>query len=360
LVAGKSDAWFGGAFGWGLTAIIVNAYRELMFVYEPGDEIMVFGFSRGAFAVRSLVGLIRTCGILGRDSLRFVPDAVDRYRSMEPDCHPNADDSHAFRLRHAPRITTSDKERAWRIKNGHDVGDVIPLKIAFMGGWDTVIAMGLPEILPIVKVFNVQYRFHDAQLTSMVEAARHGISIDERRRLYPSYPWANMQELTQKYDRRLRPTHLQQWFPGNHGSVGGGGSITGLSLIALNWIALGAREAGLEIDFAALDTHADDYDVTAPLVNKPSMAKAGLAGGVLRFLRGDRSGPDTLEDVSMSAIDRCFEVRDYVDTPTLHKVGDLVQSMDEEQRANMRKARQWVDGALTHKPVQKTRPKNPD
>ena len=42
-----------------------------------------------------------------------------------------------------------------------------------MGGWDTVIAMGLPEILPIVKVFNVQYRFHDAQLTSMVEAARH-------------------------------------------------------------------------------------------------------------------------------------------------------------------------------------------
>jgi uncharacterized protein (DUF2235 family) len=78
LVARKSDAWFGGAFGWGLTAIIVNAYRELMFVYEPGDEIMVFGFSRGAFAVRSLVGLIRTCGILGRDSLRFVPDAVDR------------------------------------------------------------------------------------------------------------------------------------------------------------------------------------------------------------------------------------------------------------------------------------------
>jgi hypothetical protein len=62
----------------------------------------------------------------------------------------------------------------------------------------------------------------------------------------------------------------------------------------------------------------------------------------------------------MSAIYRCFEVRDYVDTPTLHKVGDLVQSMDEEQRANMRKARQWVDGALTHKPVPKTRPKNPD
>lgn len=362
-IARKSDAWLGGAFGWGLAAIIVNAYRELMFVYEPGDEIMVFGFSRGAFAARSLVGLIRSCGIMGRASLRYLPEAVDRYRSMDDACHPNSDDSHKFRLDHSPQITTSDKERKWRRNEGLDVAAVIPLRIAYLGVWDTVSAMGLPEIVPLSRWTNVEYRFHDAQLSSMVEAARHAISIDERRRLYPSYPWSNMEELTKEYDRRFRPTHLQQWFPGNHGSVGGGGEITGLSSIALNWIALGAREAGLEIDFAALDRHADTYDVTAPLINKPVVrtVKSALMGSsLMKFLNGDRSGPNSLGDVSMSAVDRWFEVPEYLKTPTLENISGALDDMDDAQRETMRSAREWVDGALTHKVGQKNRPKNPD
>jgi len=362
LLARKSDLWFGGALGWGLTAIIVNAYRELMFVYEPGDEIMVFGYSRGAFAARSLVGLIRTCGILERDSLRHVPEATQRYRSMADDCHPNADESHAFRLLHSPQITTSDEERAWRVKQVHDVAGVIPLRIAFMGVWDTVSALGLPEILPVAKWFNVQYRFHDADLTSMVEAARHAISIDERR-LYPSYPWVNMERLTKTYDRRLKPTHLQQWFAGNHGSVGGGGPVTGLSSIALNWVALGARAAGLEIDFAALDKQANAYDVTASLHNRfpnGEVAKAGFLADATKFLRGDRDGPRTLEDISMSAVDRRFKVPEYLDTPALGQIKDVLGDMDEEQRDNMRRAHEWVDDALTHYPDKTHRPPNPD
>jgi uncharacterized protein (DUF2235 family) len=362
-VARKSDSIFGGALGWGLTAIIVNAYRELMFVYEPGDEIMVFGFSRGAFAARSLVGLIRTCGILERGSLRFLPEAIKRYRSMSEDCHPDSDDSHEFRLEHSPRITTNKEERDWRVEKGHDVADVIPLKIAFLGVWDTVSAMGLPEILPVSKWFNVQYRFHDTELSSMVEAARHAISIDEHRRLYPSYPWTNLTQLGEDYDRRLRPTHLQQWFPGNHGSVGGGGSITGLSSIALNWIILGARQAGLAIDYGELDRHAPEYDFGASLRNRPDKpgVRASIMGSrLLGFLNGNREGPDTLEDVSMSAVDRRFEKSEYLDTPSLEKVHDALSGMDDAQRDQMRKARQWVDGALTHLPGRKTRPRTPD
>lgn len=363
LLARETDKIFGGALGWGLTAIIVNAYRELMFVYEPGDEIMVFGYSRGGFAARSLVGLIRSCGIMERASLRYVPEAIKRYRSMDDDRHPNADAMHEFRLEHSPRITTSQKERTWREENGHDIASVIPLRIAFLGVWDTVSAMGLPEIVPLSKWTNVEYRFHDAQLSSMVEAARHAISIDERRKLYPSYPWSNMVDLTLEYDRRFRPTHLQQWFPGNHGSVGGGGEITGLSSIALHWVALGAREAGLAIDFDELEKHGGIHDVTAPLINKP--VKKGLGATVMGsramgWLNGDRAGPDSLEDVSMSAIDRAAKLPEYLDRPPLAKIRDLIETMDDTQRENMREARKFVDGAYTHLPGQIRRPKGPE
>ena len=360
-VARQSDSLLGGALGWGLTSIIVNAYRELMFVYEPGDEIMVFGFSRGAFAARSLVGMIRTCGILERASLKFLPEAVERYRSLGDDFHPNADDSHEFRLKHSSKVTTSQKERDWRVERGLDVADVVALKIAYLGVWDTVSAMGLPEIVPISKFTNVEYRFHDAELSSMVEAARHGISLDERRRLYPAYPWSNMVDLTIEYDRRFKPTHLQQWFPGNHGSVGGGGPETGLSSIALNWIALGAREAGLEIDFEELDKRGARYDVTAPLKNWPDekTVKSSILGSrAMQWLNGDRKGPDSLEAVSMSAVDRAFADAEYVKSSPLAKIRGLIESMDAEQRENMRSARAWVDGALTHHPDRDTRPPN--
>jgi uncharacterized protein (DUF2235 family) len=95
----------------------------------------------------------------------------------------------------------------------------------------------------------VQYRFHVAELSSMVLAARHAIAIDERRITFPSYPWSNMPELNEKYDNNLVPSHMQHWFPGNHGSVGGGGNQIGLSSISLNWVALGAVRAGLAIDW---------------------------------------------------------------------------------------------------------------
>jgi len=215
LLARQTDKVFGGALGWGLTSIIVNAYRELMFVYEPGDEVMMFGYSRGAFAARSLVGLIRNCGILQRRSLRHVPDALRRYRSMEAADAPDSEESHQFRLDHSPGITTNDDEVAWRKREGHSLAGVVPFKIAYLGVWDTVSAMGAPEILPISKWLNVQYRFHDTRLTSLVLAARHAIAIDERRKLYPSTPWSNSIDLNAKHGEDFKPTHLQHWFPGN-------------------------------------------------------------------------------------------------------------------------------------------------
>ncbi|SMX32325.1 phospholipase effector Tle1 domain-containing protein [Octadecabacter ascidiaceicola] len=353
--ARRMDRLLGGALGWGLTDIIEEAYRNLVFLYEPGDEIMVFGFSRGAFAARSLVGLIRSCGIPARDKLAEIPEAMRRYRSRAPETHPDHPESLAFRASFAPRVYVNDTEAKWRRKNGAPINDAVRLGIAYLGVWDTVSALGLPAFLPFAERFNAQYRFHDAVLTSMVLAARHAISIDERRKTFPSYPWSNMLDLNVRYNSELIPTHMQQWFPGNHGSVGGGGSRVGLSSISLNWIALGAQQAGLRLDWSEMDRVATHFDVTERLDNK--FGPVGLSGAMMSAISNDREGPSGLDELSMAAIDRCKADTDYERNPSLRQIYHEIHGVDDVQRDSIRKARKWADGGHTHLPDEILRPR---
>ncbi len=352
--ARRMDRLLGGALGWGLTDIIEEAYRNLVFLYEPGDEIMVFGFSRGAFAARSLVGLIRSCGIPARDKLAEIPDAMRRYRSRAPETHPDHPESLAFRAAFAPRVYVNETEAKWRRKNGAPINDAVRLGIAYLGVWDTVSALGLPAFLPLAARFNAQYRFHDTALTSMVLAARHAISIDERRKTFPSYPWSNMLDLNVKYESELIPTHMQQWFPGNHGSVGGGGSRVGLSSISLNWVALGAQAAGLRLDWSEMDRVAPRFDVTERLDNK--FGPVGLSGALMSAISKDRDGPSGLDELSMAALDRCDAEPEYQRNATLRQVYHEVHGVDDAQRDAIRNARKWADGGYTHLPDEILRP----
>ncbi|WP_296417314.1 DUF2235 domain-containing protein [Pseudooctadecabacter sp.] len=355
-VARKMDRVFGGTLGWGLLALMEDMYRRLVFAYEPGDEIMIFGFSRGAFAARSLVGFIRSAGICGRDRLRDIPAAVARYVSRAPETHPRTDESYAFRLGFAPRVVTSLEERAWRVKHGHNTAGVVDLRVAYLGVWDTVKALGLPAALPLADRFNRNYTFHDAKLSSMVMAARHAIAIDERRKTFPAMPWDNMEVLNSD-NNHFVPEYLQQWFPGNHGSVGGGGSRRGLSSVALNWIMLGAVKAGLGLDWREMRHVADRFDVNEPLDNK--FGPVGLAS-VLNHWSTHRDGPRSLSEMSMLAIDRAFADKAYRRTPTLSKVYDELYRMDETQRERMREAHRVTDGAYTHRLGQVTWPGPPE
>lgn len=354
VVARKFDRSLGGALGWGLTDIIEETYRNLIFAYEPGDEVMVFGFSRGGFAARSLVGLIRSCGILRRSDLRSVPLAMQTYMARGENTHPDTDQSHAFRAKHSPDVVTSPQELAWREKHAPDVAEALLLKIAYLGVWDTVSALGLPAMVPGAAQVNRQYQFHDTRLSSMVVAARHAISIDERRATFPAYPWSNLTVLNKTYRNYLVPSHMQQWFPGNHGSVGGGGARIGLSSIALHWVALGAQAAGLGIDWEEFDRVAHDFDVCDPLNNK--FGPVGLASA-LNALTRDRAGPAGLEELSMAAVDRCFKDAEYRRNPTLAQVYHQLHAMDETQREAMRTARRYADGWFTHLPDQISRPR---
>ncbi|PHQ84376.1 MAG: peptidoglycan-binding protein [Thalassobium sp.] len=352
-LARRMDRTLGGALGWGLTDIIADAYRNLVFAYEPGDEVCVFGFSRGAFAARSLVGMIRSCGIAPRAHLARLPEALARYISRDPATHPGSDDSHAWREGFAPATATSRREMAWRDKHGKGSAGVIDLRIAYLGVWDTVSALGLPAFIPFADRFNRQYRFHDAKLSSMVLAARHAIALDEKRRTFPSYPWDNMPELNEEYEHFV-PTYMQQWFAGNHGSVGGGGSRTGLSSIALNWVAMGAERAGLAIDWQEFDRVAYDFDPLDPLDNK--FGPVGLSGALLNLIERDRAGPADLSDVSVAAIDR-FRQDDSYRPKSLDRVYHQLFGMPDEQYARMRAARVTAEGGDTHRLGQISRPR---
>lgn len=258
------DRIIGGAFGLGLNDNIEDAYRWLIFNYEPGDELYVFGYSRGAYTARSLVGLIRSAGIPPDTAVARVGEAMTRYRSHSKETKPDALESFAFRLDLSPEVTTSDEERIWRTENGHPAG--VPLTVRYIGVWDTVGSLGVPgQFRLLARLLNGRFQFHDTDLSRCVCRARHAVAIDERRRTFKPTLWCNLdgEGGLNKGDRSPRRPYRQEWFPGDHGSVGGGGRPD-LSSIALLWVAIGAAKEGLAFDQSRLREICGARNITAP------------------------------------------------------------------------------------------------
>jgi len=250
---GHDDHWRGGILGEGLIDKIVDAYTFLVFNYEPGDELFVFGFSRGAFTARAFVGFIRNLGIVQRKHAGRIGDAVALYHEHKAGGNEDAPELLAFRRDVSPDICVSIVEDAWRTQNFADyhTGQVPIVRIKFLGVWDTVAALGVPGYIPFASWVNQAEQYFDADLTSMVVSARHAMSIDERRKAFSPTPWANFQALNEALGYGpLAPNapYQQKWWPGDHGSVGGGGDIRGLSDGALSWVLDGALHMGLEVD----------------------------------------------------------------------------------------------------------------
>ena len=250
------DKFGGGALGWGLTENIEEAYRALVFCYEPGDEVYIFGFSRGAYTARSLAGLIRSCGIPPREKVGEITAAIERYRSRDPETHPDDPESFLYRRKLSPYVATSESEFNWRVQS--KAGLCVKLNLAYLGVWDTVGALGVPGFLASAKLLNQKYQFHDTDLSRSVGSARHAVAIDERRKTFPSSLWDNLDQLnalalTGDRKAQIDPTTLedwpyrQEWFPGDHSTLGGGVEKPGLAAASFEWIAEGARKAGLDM-----------------------------------------------------------------------------------------------------------------
>lgn len=213
---GGIDKFTGGAFGEGLETNVRNLYRFIVFNYEPGDELYFFGFSRGAFTVRTLVGFMNQVGLLQKDDDYYVPDI---YACYENNSQPGSE--------------------AWN-KAFHNVRGARPCPpIRMIGVWDTVGALGVPGLLG--HFFNKdKYKYHDVTLHPAVENAFHAMAIDERRKPFAPDIWTRPAGWTGQLE--------QAWFAGVHSNIGGGYTPDGLANEALHWLAAKARTLGLEID----------------------------------------------------------------------------------------------------------------
>lgn len=214
----------GGIAGAGIDKNIKDIYTFLILNYEPGDEIYLFGFSRGAYTARCIGGLIRNCGILKPEYIELVDKAYDLYRARDEYTKPESDMMVGFRKQYAREAIT-------------------PIK--FIGVWDTVGSLGIP--LPWYRAWNMKkYQFHNVTLSSTVENAYQALAIDERRKLFAPTLWKLSNTVKNNPDH---PQQIEQrWFAGVHSNIGGGYDDTGLSDIALQWLASQANKIGLCYD----------------------------------------------------------------------------------------------------------------
>jgi uncharacterized protein (DUF2235 family) len=238
--------------------------------------------------------MIRNCGILERAQAAAIPEALALYRARSAKAGPDSPRALAFRAAHAAPVTTGAGEAAWRAARGLPAG--MPLRLAYLGVWDTVGALGVPGYLGAAAWLNRGLRFHDTALSWTVAAARHAVAIDERRRTFPPTLWDNIAALNAA---AAAEPYAQRWFPGDHGGVGGGRAVTALSDDALLWVADGAAAAGLGLDPAALAAWAAARDCRGPLSGPPR-----LLSRLLRLDCRDRAGPAGLGEVAEAALRR--------------------------------------------------------
>jgi uncharacterized protein (DUF2235 family) len=207
----------GGGFGLGMEKNIQDCYRFIVQNYAPGDRLFLFGFSRGAYTVRCLAGLLNNCGILRREEAERIPAAFRLYKQR------NA----------APG---SERSSGWRDRYSVDGRGVVD----FIGVWDTVGALGIPtRALAFAEESDL---FFDTEPGSNLRVARHAVSIDERRADFEPTLWQPREALDL----------AQVWFAGVHADVGGGygpdDSGARLSDIPLGWMAGEARRCGLALE----------------------------------------------------------------------------------------------------------------
>jgi len=223
-----ADRVVAGATGRGINDIIRSAYMFLCQNYvpadgdNPADEIYLFGFSRGAFAARSMAGMIGACGLLKRQSLDRIADAWSFYRTA-PERKPDI-----FK-----RTTGIDTHTGVEIK--------------FLGVWDTVGALGIPPsfVGDLFKMFGPnKYGFHNTEPSPIIRYGAHALAVNEYRDEYVPTLWTG--------STPNGCTIEQVWFAGAHSDIGGGYESQDAADIPLRWMAKRAEKNGLQIDWACL------------------------------------------------------------------------------------------------------------
>lgn len=213
----------GGAFGVGLRTNVRDGYRFIANNYEEGDEIYLFGFSRGAYTARSLGGMISELGL-------FLKDEMDRFAAL----------ADAY---HASETSISDNPELLKAIDEAKKYQHPKPRIKFIGVWDTVGSLGIPVGFLdrfAAKLYDFK-NFYDVQLNTNISHAYHAVAIDERRGPFGATLWKDS-------NAEAVDTVEQVWFCGVHTNVGGGYPDDGLENGTLHWMATKAAKHGLDLN----------------------------------------------------------------------------------------------------------------
>ncbi len=230
---GPLDRLQGGLLGAGLDDDIREAYSFIEAHHHSDDDrIHLIGYSRGAFAARSLAGMIAKCGMIAETDLPT--EAVfARYRDTT---------APGLREMQAGEIPARAAEDELVLARSRLV------RIRFIGVFDTVGSLGIPG--GIGRVLNRRrYQFHNTCLSGLVDVACHAVAIDEHRKQFAPTLWTSVPIPVPDHPTRVE----QRWFVGDHRNVGGGGTAAPavdnpLSLLTREWIVDRAVEAGLVVE----------------------------------------------------------------------------------------------------------------
>lgn len=317
----KPLAILGGVFGWGLKRNVLHLYKFLCRNYQSDDEIYAFGFSRGAFTVRVLAGLIADQGVIAFTS----ESELDRcakaaYRAYRAERYHSL-----LRIERVGRLLRDGVVRAIDLIRGRKPYDKVEKiaveKIRFIGVWDTVAAYGLPidEMTRGVSLWLWPLELPDRKLPPIIQRACHALALDDERTTFHPVLWseAGFSLPAPRGDgfRHVSDERLSQvWFAGVHSNVGGGYPDDSLAYIPLVWIIKEAQACGLEFKRSP---HADpDALVHAQSIRDKDgrlyNSRSGL-GGYYRY------GPRKLCDLGEMRFSSAPDDEVTVDLPKIHE-----------------------------------------
>ncbi len=235
------DNALGGAAGAGFEGNVEDGYTFLSLNYAPGDEIFIFGFSRGACTARGLARFIDWMGgILPPKDAYWIPRYFDAF--LAGDSFEQTREA-IFEHHYARRLKQGDRPDEAREKANKITGSVRVARVKFLGVWDSVLALGKKRARPHVGT----------SPAAVVDYARQALGIDERRPDFLPRIWQRSS------GDNPRQTLEQRWFAGVHSNVGGGYLNDGLANLALEWMLEEAREAGLGLDWKYLSSYLPGY-----------------------------------------------------------------------------------------------------
>jgi uncharacterized protein (DUF2235 family) len=232
----KPLAVVGGAFGWGLKRNILDLYTFICRNYEKGDHICAFGFSRGAFTVRLLAGLVAEQGLIRNtseeDLKTYSRDAYRQFRRKFKQTGGLVEvlrdlrDFFVTRWRRLSHKKTYDEQQQAHRNHMPDVD--------FLGVWDTVAAYGMPiaEITRGIDDWIWPLSMPNYRLHEKVKRARHALALDDERDTFHPLIWDEQRE----HGDRIQ----QVWFAGMHSDVGGGYPDDSLAYVSLDWMMVEA------------------------------------------------------------------------------------------------------------------------